>query len=412
MVGRGIEPGRVMTSRPRTRGAVAALAILLAACSSPTADVSGAELRNVVERDAIVFEDAAIPAAVIDRLAEHKVVLLGETHHLREHWALVAALMSELHEAGFRQLLIEAPHMAGWLLDDYVQGSPLMPAWEAPPFYERRLSAIRALNETLSPEDRIHVHGIDANEEWYGGARDFTLLLGWVVDRLPTRGPVDTLLDFDYAEADASTQSEAIDTLLTSLEVDRSTLVAEWGTDRYDHLVEMLEIERSSVDVRALREDDDSDGARAREQMIKLLADERIQACSCGTVINIGGHHAQKSHLMGTDQEWMGDHLANTSRAVDGSIIVIGFTSARTELEPGADGTPWNILDSESPSNELRRVMAEAWPEQTVFLPLEDPMFRERTVAYNSEDMIHVAALQEQFDAIVQYGIANRMPVG
>ena len=169
----------------------------------------------------------------------------------------------------------------------------------------------------------------------------------------------------------------------------------------------MAEVELASIDVRAK----DGDAAsKAREEIIKQLADQRVAECSCGTVINIGGHHAQKSHLMGTDQEWMGDYLAHESSVVGGSIIVVGFTSARTELEPGAGGTPWDILASASPANEITRIMAETWPGQTVFLPLDDPIFSDRRVAYNSEDVIYAASLNEQYDAVIQYGLAHRMP--
>jgi hypothetical protein len=145
--------------------------------------------------------------------------------------------------------------------------------------------------------------------------------------------------------------------------------------------------------------------------VIKRLVVERVEECDCGTVINIGGHHAQKSHLMGTDQEWLGDYLVNTSGTIDGSTIVVGLTSARTELEPGAEGTPWDIVTSNSPENEVFRIMAETVPGRTVFLPLDDPLFAQRTVAYNSEDVIHVTSPKQQFDALIQYGLAHRMPV-
>ncbi len=53
----------------------------------------------------------------VDRCGEKlSSTILGETHHLREHWEFAAALMSELYDDGFRQLLIEAPHMASWPL--------------------------------------------------------------------------------------------------------------------------------------------------------------------------------------------------------------------------------------------------------------------------------------------------------
>ncbi len=386
---------------------VAAILLAVTACSAAP-DVTTDELSAVVQRDGLAFEDASIPDPVLGRLVEHQVILLGETHHLREHWAFVADLLHELHDDGYRQLLIESAHMASWIWDDYVQGGGLAPDWwQPPPFWERRLSAIRTLNETLPQEDRIHVYGIDVNEDWYGGATDFETLLGWVIDRMPTRGPIDRFLGGGYALAAPNEQSDAIETLLVALEADRSNLVESWGADRYGQIVEMLEVELDSIDVRAR----DGDAAsKAREEIIKQLADQAIARCSCRTLINIGGHHAQKSHLMGTEQEWMGDYLAHSSSVVAGSIIVIGFTSAKTELEPGAGGTPWDILESASPDNELHRIMAETWPGQTVFLPLDDPLFSDRRVAYNSEDVIYAASLKDQYDAIIQYGLAHRMP--
>ena len=106
----------------------------------------------------------------------------------------------------------------------------------------------------------------------------------------------------------------------------------------------------------------------------------------------------------------MGDYLAHESAIVRGSIIVIGLSSARTILEPGAGGTPWDILQGASPDNELMRVVAESWPGRTVFLPLDDPLFTDRRVAYNSEDIIYATSLADQYDAIIQYGLAHRMP--
>jgi hypothetical protein len=236
------------------------------------------------------------------------------------------------------------------------------------------------------------------------------LLLGWVVDRMPTPGAVDVSLGGNYPAASPAAQTEAIEALLDSLETDRSNLVESWGARWYEQVVEMAEVELASIEVRAQRREDDNEGARAREEVIKQLVDERVAECSCSTVINIGGHHAQKSHLMGTEQEWLGDYLAHKSTVVEGSIIVVGLSSARTELEPGAGGTPFDILESASPDSELLRLMAETWPDQTVFLPLDDPLFADRTVAYNSEDVIYATSLNEQYDAIIQYGLAHRMP--
>jgi hypothetical protein len=64
-----------------------------------------------------------------------------------------------------------------------------------------------------------------------------------------------------------------------------------------------------------------------------------------------------------------------------------------------------------SPENEILRVMAQTWPDRTVFVPLDDPLFSDRRVAYKSEGVIYAASLREQFDALLQYGLTDGMPI-
>jgi hypothetical protein len=382
--------------------------LVLPACSSQP-DVAAEELRQVVARDAVVFEGAAIPDSFVERVATNRAVVLGETHHLQEHWAFVASLLAELNEDEPVQLLREGPHMQDWLINDWVRGSALAPNWEAPPYFERRFAAIRALNAALPPDRHITVRSIDANEDHYGGGDDFRLLVGWLVDALGAPQPiVGAFLAAPYASE--SEQIAAIDALMQALGEQRDTLSAAWGEEWLDHIIEMLEIERVSAEIRALRVDDDDSAARAREDVLKDLADRRIDGFPGLTVINIGAHHAQKVHLMGTDQEWLGDYLVHRSPVVGGDAFIVGFTSAVTELLPGAGGTPWDVVES-SPEYEIYRIVAESFPGSTVYLPLDDPMFSERTVAMNSEEIIYLTRLNDQFDGIIQYGLAHRWPI-
>jgi len=390
----------------RTLASLVPLAVV-AGCSTLT-EVTTAELSAVIERDGIAFGAETVPEPVLSRLAANEVILIGETHHLREHYAFVTALLRDLHARGFRQLLVEQPQMADWILDDYVGGSTLEPSWEPPANWQRKFAAIREFNATLPPEERVHVRAIDVNEEYYGGAGSFRALLEMLVGHLPSAGPVDEFLQADYGTP--ATQTGAIESLRSALEADRPALVASWGSDWYDTVVEMVDVERASIDIRVDRPTNDDRAARAREEVIKVLADARIGGYQNRTVVNIGGHHAQKSHLLGTKQEWLGDYLVHRSTAVDGAVVVLSVVAARIELEPGASGTPYDVLEA-SPPKELFRMMAEAWPDQTVFLPLDDPVFATRGVPVNYERRIYVSALKEQYDAVLQYGLAHRVPI-
>lgn len=76
------------------------LAAVGAGCTAE-ADVSRGELEAVVARDSVSFVDQMIPAEVLDWMAANRVIVLGETHHLREHWDFTATVLGELHERGF-----------------------------------------------------------------------------------------------------------------------------------------------------------------------------------------------------------------------------------------------------------------------------------------------------------------------
>jgi len=147
---------------------------------------------------------------------------------------------------------------------------------------------------------------------------------------------------------------------------------------------------------------------RLREDVMKRLADLRLKGFAHGTLLNVGGHHAQKSFLLGTSQEWLGDYLAHASPEADGSVIALFVTAARVESPSGAK--LYDIRDA-SPANELFRLMNESWPEHTVFLPLDDPVFTEGGVRVNFEEKIRVCALKEQYDVVVLLPLAHRVQV-
>jgi hypothetical protein len=382
--------------------------LLIASCGA-TPEVSREEVAQLIQTEAVAFPNLSLPSEVLDDLASHRVVVLGETHRLREHWEFLAMLVEDLHGAGFRQVMIEAPHMAEWLYDDYVRGGILAPDWEPPTFYESRLAGIREVNRALEPAERIRVRAIDVNEEHHGGGRAFREVLGSLVQILGEAGPVESFTATPVGSFDD--ERESIERLSDSLRSASSTLSEEWGPDWFAHVVEMVDVERASIDIREYRQSDDDRATRAREKKIIELAESRLAEGEGRSVINVGAHHAQKSPLMGTDQEWLGDYLTHRSDAADGSVFIIAFTSAETVLEPGAPGSPFDIVES-SPDGELLRLMAETWPDLNVYLPLDDQVFSEKRVAYSSEEVIYAVQLADVYDAVFQYGVAHRMSDG
>ncbi len=384
------------------RVAVLTLAGFQAGCGF---EVPREQLAPIIERSAVTFELPTIPEAVLDRLAPYRVVVVGETHLLAEHGTFMTALVGALHARGFRQLLVEWPSYANWVLQDFVNGSPLEPGWQ-PTLMRGMFEGIRDFNATLAAAERMRVHGIDMNLSEYGGAAQFRSSLAGLVSHLPSAGPVAEFLQGNYGSP--ATQTPLLATLRTALERDAAALRASWGAHWYATIVEMVEVEIRSVEIRAQRVPDYDRSVRLREEVIKELADRRIAESPYGTVINIGATHAQKSRLFGTNIEWLGDHLVHRSTVVNGSVFVVFATAAHIQPAPGSPAPPYDVRNA-SPPNELLRVMVESFPDRTVFLPLDDPVFASGGILLNVEETIHHCAPVEQYDAVLQYALAHRV---
>jgi len=74
--------------------AILAVVFIATSCSL-LPEVSTAELEQIVQRDGVPFDVQSIPDEILDRLASHRVVLVGETHFLREHRELMVELLRE-----------------------------------------------------------------------------------------------------------------------------------------------------------------------------------------------------------------------------------------------------------------------------------------------------------------------------
>jgi len=385
---------------------IAILVVFIVTSCSLWPEVSTEELEQIIRRDGVPFDAESIPEEVLDRFASYRVVLVGETHFLREHREFMAELLRELHGRGFRQLLVEWTQVANWLLADFVNEGGLEPDWEPPGDISAGVlaRAIRDFNRTLPESERIQIYGIDVTLQDYGGDESFLWSLGRLAQHLADPGPLSDFPQGDYDTPER--QRVLLDALQAELDVDRSELIAAWGQYWYDTVVETVEVELASVPVRALRERDYDKSVRLREDAIKWLADRRLQDFPHGTLINVGSTHAQKKRLFGTEIEWLGDYLVHESQAADGSVIVLDVSAAHIVSVSGS-GIPDYDLTA-SPENELFRVMNQTWPDQIVFLPTDDPLFSSGRVPINSEGTIYLGAPKRHYDVFVLLPLAHR----
>lgn len=84
------------------------------------------DIINECIEEAVVFDfensSESIPSNLIKELSPYKLILMGEIHYVKEHQEFMGALITALHEKGFRYYLQEVGSANSVLIDYYIKG--------------------------------------------------------------------------------------------------------------------------------------------------------------------------------------------------------------------------------------------------------------------------------------------------
>jgi hypothetical protein len=378
-------PTRVMP----TLAALVVLASSVVGCApSLRGTVNHERLRAIVERDVVHFEPTIIPEPMLDALSGHRVVVVGEVHDITHHDAFVGELATALRPRGFRTLLLEFPQAESWLIDGYALGAidALLPGAERT--YGPLLEGVRAANAALAPDERIRVRAIDVNP----GLDDFLPPFRGLLHQV---GHPEPLVRLVAALEGGDDPNGAMATARAEVAADEAAFRAAWGDALYGIVVDALDGEARSAEVRAM----DSGAARdeAREVAMHAMVDRQLAAAPGGVLLNVGLYHAQKSRQDGSIDVWLAERLDAASPHTVFSIAVMpasGESVIRGRLRTFDVG-------EESPVNELLRIVQQHANGATAFLPLRDPAFAEERVVVNYLPRLHVGPPKAAFDGFV-----------
>jgi hypothetical protein len=378
-------PTRVTT----TLAALVVLASSVVGCApSLRGTVDHERLRVIVERDVVLFEPTTIPEPMLDALSGHRIVLVGEVHDITHHDAFVGELAAALRPRGFRTLLLEFPQAESWLLDGYALGAidALLPGAERT--YGPLLDRIRAANAALPAGERIRVRAIDVNPRLDDFLPPFRGLLHQV-------GHPEPLVRLVTALEDGDDPNGAMATARAEVARDEAAFRAAWGDALYGIVVDALDGEAHSANVRSMRAGTARD--EAREAAMNAMVDRQLAAARGGVLVNVGLYHAQKARQDGSIDVWLAERLAAASPHAVFSLAVMpasGEAVIRGRLRT------FDVGD-ESPANELLRIVQQLANGATAFLPLRDPVFAEERVVVNYLPRLHVGPPKAAFDGFV-----------
>ncbi|MFU8889184.1 MAG: hypothetical protein ACNA8N_11350 [Trueperaceae bacterium] len=391
-------PTRVTT----TLAALVVLASSVVGCApSLRGTVDHERLLAIVERDAVLFEPGAIPEPVVAAVSGHRVVVVGEVHDITHHDAVVGELAVALRPHGFRTLLLEFPQAESWLLDGYALGAidALLPGAERT--YGPMLERVRAANAALAPGERIRVRAIDVNPRLDDFLPPFRGLLQQLGHPEPLARLVRALEGGDDPVA-------VIARARAEVEADEAAFRAAWGDGRYDVVLDALDGEARSAEVRAMRAGAARD--EAREAAMHAMVDRQLAAAPGGAIVNVGLYHAQKARQDGSIDVWLAERLHTASDHARGSVFSLAVMPARGEAVIGGRLRAFDVGE-DSPANELLRVVQRVADGAIAFLPLHDPVFSEERVVVNYLPRLHVGPPKAAFDGFVvlpEVGYAGR----
>ncbi|MBW6456887.1 MAG: hypothetical protein K0A98_13475 [Trueperaceae bacterium] len=376
----------------RTLLLLVASASLVAACAP---NLHGAvdrdRLHAIVERDAILFETDAIPEAMVVRVASKRVVIVGEYHDITHHEAFVGELAAALRPHGFGTVLLEYPQAESWLLDAYASGmaDALLPGAERT--YGTLLERIRVANADLPPEERIRVAAIDVNPR----SDDFLPAFRGLLHQIGQPEPFLQLVAALEVGGDAPA---ALAAAQADLAADEGAYRAAWGDGRYDVVLDALDGEARSAEVRAMRAGAARD--EAREAAMHAMVDRQLAAAPGGAIVNVGLYHAQKTRQDGSIDVWLAERLRTTSDHARGSVFSLAVMPARGEAVIRGRPRAFDVGE-DSPANELLRVVQRVAEGAIAFLPLRDAAFAEERVVVNYLPRLHVGPPKAAFDGFV-----------
>jgi hypothetical protein len=356
-------------------------------------------LDPIVSRDALVAARGLISPEMARYLASYDVIALGEgRHQVTAYEQAVIDITVALQPLGARQLLLEMPHAYDREMNAYVMGETRAISSILRQYSGRRLDAVRALNASLPPEERVAVRAIDMN----GALSLYTDRLNEVAADLAREGaPIDVLapvLGRQTAGADAGN----VDDVCRALEASESELVAAWGRATYDLILEMTWVQARSIQVIGAYAADEGLGRLAREELIMDLVERRLGETDGKTLLHLGGNHVQRQHLMGASNRWLGGYLAEESPMAAGRVLLLYLTAALGCYQEDGRTIRFDIARHSSPAellNTLGAIARErdvAW--QAALLPLDDPHWSATPVEVDYGGVRYTHVPKEQFD--------------
>ena len=377
-------------------------AVLIAVPGCATAPLSAASYADhaaTAVRFPFDGTEHSIPEPVVQALADHRIIVLGESHYSQEHQEFVSALLPRLYEHGVTHFAVESQHANGPLYDMYVKGADIVIPDEYLNLDRVWLDAARAFNAELSNENRplMTFAAIDMNH-WPGTYRDSMFLYLTYHDHDTL---AETFLNM-VRSSDPEAYQEGVRSFARFVRDSDTGISNGLSPDVRQTLIDAAEIEIRSVTVRSVWNDETRE-AIITDNTMRVMSDVKADG---RLVLNVGRWHAQNTPIWPHRQKhpWVAERLKH--RFGEGEVVTVACFAVEGVKKPtfrSSERVSFDLMTDSRRPHLARAIARRTGPEEIAFFDMHTlPTDRTTRVVYGPGERASVRA-GEQFDALFIY---------
>ncbi len=313
------------------------ISVFLAGCSG----ISDDQIRKSSE----LFSEGEFPGSLMERISGADSIVLGQYHGYQGNQDFLADFIIDQHKNNnINQIVLGNHHAYSWIYNSYVKGEINSDLFVEEIISEQEilLDRIREYNSRLTNINMINVKSGDINSQ----EDQFISSLQYMRQQIPERDTINRMLNRVIS---AANRAEVLNEFKNLLSNNKSNFNDSWGADWNKKLLEMIEVELESIEIRDMWDQEYTDAHVLRENLIKDLAKKRIQE-NGNTIFIFTFYQAQKEHYLGTRKEWLAEYLASNKGLVESSHSFLLLPMSGSIYDPNNGMMDIDIRDLEENS--------------------------------------------------------------
>ncbi len=335
--------------------------LLFCSCKKEKSKVNYAEIESAIETDILTFEDETVPDVLINDIRDKRIIIVGESHYIREHNEFVYLMLKKLSTYGFNVFLNEHNHSFSWLAEDFTTN--LIDTLPAKMYYfdDYLLQSIK--NHNALSDHKITYKFFDINH-W---STDFMTSVNEVEKILGYQDIFEYIKNTGYGSESYRNELHNIRNKLTN---NTNHYMNDWGEMWYERIFSLVDIELNSLD---LDLNSNIDDINKREEIMISIIEKELENPSNKIVINCGASHAQKTAYINSSMDRLGVYLASNYKDEVYSLRIYGLSG---QFKSNYYKAPIEFnLCSDSSTDNFTGIICRHSDNRYTLLKLNNPAF-------------------------------------